>query len=139
MGDSQKEADNLFLQVDEIVALKRVFCLSILDQKTSLEIVLASLNHVFAVGRRGLNGINSETKYRLQKYLSKRPSFPSCKGIQENKFYKIEQQRMIGVKLGLIDLGRKSQKIWKLFGTFAIRIFFIFGSGGPSISGSQGG
>ena len=106
MGDSRKEADNLFLQVDEIVALKRVFCLSILDQKTSLEIVLASPNHVFAVGRRGLNGINSETKYRLQKYLSKRPWFSSCKGIQENKSYQIEQQRMIGVKLGLIDLGR---------------------------------
>ena len=88
MGDSRKEADNLFLQVDEIVALKRVFCLSILDQKTSL----ASPNHVFAVGRRGLNGINSETKYRLQKYLSKRPRFSSCKGIQENKFYKIQQQ-----------------------------------------------
>ena len=67
-------------------------------------------NHVFAVGRRGLNGINSETKYRLQKYLSKRPWFSSCKGIQENKFYKIEQQRMIGVKLGLSDLGRQSQK-----------------------------
>ena len=63
-----------------------------------------SPNHVFAVGRRGLNGINSETKYRLQKYLSKRPWFSSCKGIQENKFYKIEQQRMIGVKLGLIGI-----------------------------------
>ena len=109
MGDSRKEAHNLFLQVDETVARKRVFCFSISDKKASLEIVLASPNHVFAVGRRGLNGINSETKYRLQKYLSRRPWFSSCKGIQENKFYKIEQQleyEMIGVKLGLIDLGR---------------------------------
>ena len=92
MGDSRKEAHNLFLQVDETVARKRVFCFSISDKKASLEIVLASPNHVFAVGRRGLNGINSETKYRLQKYLSRRPWFSSCKGIQENKFYKIEQQ-----------------------------------------------
>ena len=92
MVDYRKETDNLFPQIDETVAPKWVFCLSILDKKTSLEIVLASPNHVFAVGRKGLNGINSETKYRLQKYLSGRPWFSSCKGIPEHKFYKIEQQ-----------------------------------------------
>ena len=111
MGDSRKEAHNLFLQVDETVARKRVFCFSISDKKASLEIVLASPNHVFAVGRRGLNGINSETKYIDFRII--------CQGVlgfrHVREFKNINFTRwnsnwnsheFIGVKLGLIDSWR---------------------------------
>ena len=58
----------------QMKGFKRV--LFITDEMLNFEIA-SDFPDVFAGTEKGLNGINSETKYRLQKYLSKRPRFCS--------------------------------------------------------------